>query len=95
MIYKFEIEDKRDAIKYSDLIKLETKILDGIRKEIDDYKSYVETVRCAIQGNFDNMLEADIREELESIMNCDERICALYETHTLVQDAFSDFIIGR
>lgn len=95
MIYKFEIEDKRDAIKYSDLIELETKILGGIRKEIDDYKSYVETVRCAIQGNFGNMLESDIREELESIMNCEERICALQQAHIVVQDAFSDFIISR
>ena len=95
MIYKFEIEDKRDTIKYSDLIELETKILENIRKEIDNYKSYAVAARCAIQDNFEDMLEADIREELESIMNCDERICALHQAHTLVQDAFSDFIISR
>lgn len=94
MIYKFEIEE-HDVIKYSDLIVLETKILASIRKEIDNYKSYSNATRCAIQDNFENMHDADIREELESIMNCDERICALHQAHIVVQDAFSDFIISR
>ena len=95
MIYKFEIEDKRDNIKYSDLIELETKILEDIRKQIDNYKSYIDTTRWMIEGNFENMLAEDIRCELESIMNCEERICALQQAHIVVQDAFSDFIVSR
>ena len=94
MIYKSGI-DERDTIKYSDLIELEVKILEDIRKEIDNYKSYIATTRCTIADNFEDMLDADIRCELESIMNCDERICALQQAHIVVQDAFSDFIISR